>query len=98
MTAVRIEVTEQDIADGIAGQCDRCPIAIAIARACAADTSVRVGPALAGISAARMFGTAFVKLPESAQDFIFRFDAARPVEPFSFTLDIPAGLLEGATS
>lgn len=83
-----IQVTEEDIREGWAGLCNRCPVALALSRAPGCPWNV------GGSSAApRDADTdAFVRLPDIARRFIERFDGGDSPEPFTFTVDIPKEL------
>ena len=77
-----IEVTPQDIDAGKRRSCDHCPIALALAR---------TGIAFQGVDYSLVLGPDFnpIDLPQSARNFIEKFDEGAPVLPFTFTLDIP---------
>lgn len=79
----RVQVTADDIANGEAGNCARCPIAIAIGRA-APGRSPHVETDIVCIEDDHPVCAA---LPRAAQDFIGRFDNALPVEPVEFDLE-----------
>lgn len=93
---VKIQVTAEDIAHGLAGDCEECPIALAIYHALH-DAPVRVGTG--GVTIYHEDTNAMVALPVAASRFISRFDHDEVVEPFEFDLDVPDELLTaGATS
>lgn len=83
---VTVQVTEQDVQHGLAGDCEECPIALAIYRALH-DAPVRVGTG--GVTIYREGTNAMVALPGAASRFISRFDHDEVVEPFEFDLDVP---------
>lgn len=80
-----IEVTARHIKAGVAGDCEICPIALALAEAIAAlgsnaDVSVYTETVVVGVGGACWSAP----LPEQARWFVGRFDTACPVEPFTF--------------
>lgn len=84
-----IAVTQDDIDRGAkaVNDGDSCPVALAVQRApglgCAHVTKAEVVPN----------GNYFepgIPLPDVAVEFIRRFDEGEPVEPFTFTLPVPA--------
>ena len=76
--AVTITVTQEDIDQGIRESYYSCPIARAAERALKWRVMVYTDTILVGDSGCDY------KLPESAQEFISRFDTGKPVKPFSF--------------
>jgi hypothetical protein len=74
---IRIYVTRRDIARGIIGSADRCPIALALTR--------RAGSASVGRETAAIDGAAY-RLPPAARRFVDTFDRARDTAPTSFVL------------
>lgn len=86
-----IRVTRQHIADGkgISGElraCN-CPIALAIKDVFPYSVSTVVGPNLVWVKwEDERTDILKSRLPGAARDFIRRFDAGLPVEPFTFTL------------
>jgi alpha-ketoglutarate-dependent taurine dioxygenase len=93
---VKIQVTDQDIAHGLAGDCEECPIALAIYRALSATAGIRVGTG--GVTLYRDHANAMVALPAAASRFISRFDHDDLVEPFEFDLDVPDELVPAGAS
>jgi hypothetical protein len=84
VSAIKIDVTSDDIAKGEREQPCRCPIALALTRA-------HPGQWVLGEHTADFYfddadGT--ISLPNEARDFIKRFDNGDPVEPFSFELEL----------
>lgn len=75
---MHIEVTQEDIDNGLYGDPCKCPIALA-ARRCA-SAFVKVSPFAIEIGDGRSL------LPDAAVEFIRRFDAAQKVEPFGFEI------------
>ena len=92
MRTFLIDVTAQDIRDGLQNACKECPIALAAKRAGIDDPSVGANlDGWTGTVEDRAGKTA--PLPAAALRFISRFDAGQPVEPLSFTvkfLDVAA--------
>lgn len=74
----KIEVTDEDIRQGVKGQCGRCPIALAAARAGIKDVTVG--------SYTMKIKHLFIHLPRNVSEFINRFDDGLPVQPFSFVI------------
>jgi len=86
---VTISVTQADIDDGRHRDCTSCPLALAVRRAL---------PSLPGLSVGNwgIFPDPRrdpIELPDTARIFVATFDADLPVEPFSFTIDVPAELV-----
>lgn len=88
-----VNVTQEDIAKGLKGECDRCPVALAGKRAfpdaedvlvCVTNMSV-ILPREAGEVDARWYEGS---LPIEAGSFINGFDDHREVEPFSFEVTL----------
>lgn len=85
---VTITVTKEDIEKGVMSECDKCPIALAVAR---------VGVKLPRVFASEVFFDdpdvpalrIKAKLPPAATRFICDFDEDEPVSPFSFDLELP---------
>lgn len=80
MREIQIDVTAQDIAEGMPRQPTRCALALAGARAFRGPVSVVGWGIYAGDLAAL--------LPREAQHFVSDYDKGRPVQPFSFTLHL----------
>jgi len=92
---VLIQITAEDIAAGVPGDCGKCPIALAVRRAFKytdPEDSIAVGTEELEFDPYHMavFGLT-VTLPDAAVDFIRKFDY--PEEylpgPFEFTLTVP---------
>ena len=87
---VTIEVTDDDISDGIKSSCHSCPIALAASRIDVARIiSVNSSSMIVRNSYSRNGN--FIVLPIEAIDFISAFDGLGPtaVEPFSFEIEVP---------
>lgn len=79
---IEVEVTQADIDEGVAGDCDLCPIARAARRA---------GLYGVMVSNSYVIGNCWdASLPQVARDFIRVFDDDATVRPFTFTLAVPA--------
>lgn len=76
--SITIDVTQDDIGDGTAGECTRCPIAIAACRALADFCMVDAFT----ISIFR--SGASYPVPPEAWKFMEAFDAGLPIKPFRF--------------
>lgn len=81
MAKVRIDVTAEDIAGGVACQSSRCPVARAMARALG-------GMVLVCANAAQYDGRT-IRLPVAVALFIEYFDLGGPVNPFGFEVELP---------
>lgn len=80
-----ITVTEEHIKKGKRQSCIECPIALAINDAAVFSTRAVVKH----VSVREDNSLLTIPLPRKATSFIYHFDAAEPVEPFSFHLNIP---------
>jgi len=79
---VKIKVTQRHIDTAYPGECDSCPVALAIRDAVdGRPVSVFYGSIVIGKSDCFM--------PDEVYDFVLDFDAGAPVEPFEFDLDYP---------
>lgn len=80
---MKIDVTQEDINQGVRRACTKCPIAIAITR----QTGLRamVSPATILIVDARI-EIITIETPSSAKTFIGLYDQFNLVEPFAFEL------------
>lgn len=86
---VKVDVTAEDIeaGKGHAGRACKCPVALAMARATKNKVYVsqtRWATILFDDKSWQEFET-----PTEAAEFISKFDANLPVEPFTFELEIP---------
>lgn len=103
MTAVTVQVTADDIANGVPGNCGLCPIALALHRILTDEATAMVRvveqdiewrSAIEGESVPAL--PVPVPLPRRATQFIFDFDNLNDrshLEPFSFEIDLPGELL-----
>ena len=85
-----IEVTKGDITAGRPGDCERCPIALAVARAIKRD-DVHVSMSLMRAGDYYDSNSILWNLSKKVQNFIRRFDEGKPVKPFRFRLPDPIG-------
>jgi hypothetical protein len=83
MKTVEINVTDEDIKNGERADCELCPIACAARRAGIDYALVNTTYILVGPMAVR------IALPTEAQAFVIEFDSGQPVQPFTFTIQIP---------
>lgn len=77
---IKIDVTAEDIVNGVRGVAFACPIARAVKRMGSSQVYVAYGCLECDE------GEGF--LPKSASDFVDRFDEGLPVSPFSFEVEI----------
>ena len=87
MKTVRVEVTAEDIEEGQPNMCRACPVALAIRRATKAEEVFVIRTATIYPPAGMSY---VVALPYEVITFIERFDLDAHVEPFEFSLEIPA--------
>ena len=82
---MKIEVTQKDIDNGVQGECQSCPIALAFKR----NSNIkRVYVNTKSIDVLHYgIGVKSYELPKKAKTFIKRFDRQEPVKPFSFELE-----------
>ena len=95
---VTIEVTDDDISEGVPLLMYSCPIALAAKRINLAKVVsvgghfayvVSVGGHFVYVRNGYSSYPAIVMLPIEAIDFISAFDSNQPVEPFSFEIEVP---------
>jgi hypothetical protein len=87
MTTIWVEVTAEDIREGVALDSRECPVARAIRRGVRPGLDVEVGPDEICVGEYIFFTTVRV------EDFLWGFDLGQVVEPFAFGLDVPDELL-----
>ena len=78
---MQVDVTVQDIAAGVAGSVDSCPVALAAGRC-------GLGPVRVGSFGLRVGRGTWFRLPRTVTEFIYAFDDGRPVVPFSFEAEL----------
>jgi hypothetical protein len=83
---VRIKVTQDDIKQGARDDCIRCPVALALNRACPGRGRVTVD----NDSFYFDWESEVYVLPKKARDFIFDFDIGRAVRPIAFDIFVEA--------
>lgn len=88
-----IEVTRAHIRHGKRGECRNCPIALAVDSHLNRDHYCEVHHDLSILNKHYLFSRVSMPLPASALNFAMDFDYGRPVEPFSFDIDIPTEAL-----
>lgn len=79
-----INVTEDDIRKGQIGNCDACPVALALQRAIGRRWIYTYGR----VVDAKGAKTHLCELPEIATQFIKKFDSAKKVNPIQFEIEI----------
>lgn len=91
--SITVRVTDKHIADGVSCSSARCPIALALHEALAAEGVQQVQGLFVDETALRF--THYIpadahryraELPAEAAEFINHFDGALPVKPFEFEL------------
>lgn len=100
---VTVEVTAEDIAKGRPNRCGECPVALALRRATGQKLYVNDQGEWHDDENGGEYSENFVvstsldtrehgapSLPEDAQAFVRRIDAGLPVEPFTFTVELPS--------
>lgn len=87
MKKIRVKVTKRDIKLGLREDMTRCPVALALhhRKFKAANVCYNL-ISLDGL----WYRPESIPSPKSVERFVKRFDAGKPVRPFSFTLKIPA--------
>jgi len=85
---VRIEVTQADIDRGVCESYMACPIVHATRRALDVKHVWIDEDGITVIDANNVVSV--MAVPQSAFDFIVRFDGGKHVEPFTFDLEVPA--------
>lgn len=89
---MQITVEQPDIDEGVALNCDACPIARVTQRKMPPGVMVEVRTKFAQVFVSGKLVKSLL-LSREARQFIAAFDAGRPVQPFSFDLPIE-GLLQ----
>lgn len=87
---ITVEVTQRNIEEGIRLSCAGCPVALAMNRATGLEWSISGWQMMAFRKLEKdALQTYALVTPPIARAFISAFDIGRPVEPFSFDLDLP---------
>lgn len=84
---MNVQVTENDIAEGKRYSCYRCPIALAVHRACERAGWHDIPEIIVTLTHASC-GEHGAFLPSAAQRFIADFDRRDKVRPFNFELPL----------
>jgi hypothetical protein len=87
MKMITVNVTQQHIDDGERMECKTCPIALALNEQHPMPKPWRVGNTTSRWREETPFG--WCRLPLAAQTFIGDFDFQRPVQPFTFEMEVP---------
>ena len=85
-----ITVTAEHIAKGIRGNCEHCPVALALLDAYPDLTYISVGPDAITMQHGKDTAEIEVTAPCEVEYFICDFDEGAAVAPFTFALDYPA--------
>jgi len=85
-----ITVTAEHIAKGKPGECNCCPVALAIKDAFPGIADVAVGPCEIGIQLELDGPWAELEPPSDVVLFILLYDTGDRAQPFTFDLDLPA--------
>ena len=100
MRKITVNVTQEDIDDGIPEEPCDCPIALALRRTLGPESEASVDVAESGPDAGHAYVGLFdqpdVRLPDACRQFIENFDTygrdtpeAWTPQPFSFELEVP---------
>jgi hypothetical protein len=84
---MRINVTQEHIENGVSRHPGCCPVALALK-----DINPKSDPCVCYSNIFYTDGLGerhFVTSPNAVRGFVSRFDNSKPVEPFSFNLNIP---------
>lgn len=85
-----IELTQEDIDQGVMDSCKKCPMALAVSRYC--DAPLYAG--FCNIWDAQDQWS--VHIPDVMFNWMVKFDTGQVVEPFTFPLQLPARLVDAA--
>lgn len=97
MVKVQLNVNKKCIANGVAGECEECPIALAAVAAGLNCVRVNGGIGTNAVSFVGSDGNVYgLKLPKVAVKFVSDFDMqeyddilSAPIKPFKFVISIP---------
>lgn len=90
----KVTVAKADIDEGVCGDGELCPVAIALTRTLNRNVVVEDSD----ISVYKPSGMSLeqrIPTPRIVKDFINKFDAGMPVEPFEFELDVEGVEVDG---
>ena len=91
---VTVNVTARDIINGLAAECYRCPVALALNRLLKKPYRAKVGSATVMYESITNSGNVYgPMMPLITSDFIRAFDANRNPLPFKFKMNIPKMVL-----
>lgn len=82
---ITVEVTQEDIDQGQRCSCRGCPVALALERATGISWLVDGGCIYVDWRSFQVFAV----LSPEVRAFIHRFDCGKPVQPITFTLEVP---------
>jgi hypothetical protein len=88
---MQIEVTQKHIDKGERFAPCKCPIALAVIETLGRD-QVYIGSQEVRIN--NLEKTVEIELPEAAREFIYRFDALKDVQPFTFDFPVEEALCD----
>lgn len=86
----RVDVTAEDISEGVPKSSRKCPVAFALKRVAGRPVAVGIDTVCMRPDATGGKAMCDYALPTIAQVFIADFDDGKPVLPFSFAMDVPA--------
>lgn len=91
---ITVNVTARDIKYCRSGQSLECPVRRAISRTSYGKQFNRISVGWHLVNFYLIFGNKYVSgvsvpMPEKAEKFVNAFDRDQPVEPFTFTLEVP---------
>lgn len=88
MPPTKVRVTKHDIADGKRCHAGQCPVAIALSRHVKDSGHWQVGPFDAATWPPRDGKRLSVKLPHEVRRWLLDYDAAKPVAPIEFEVEV----------
>jgi len=86
MKTIKISVTQDDIDKGIKNNCEKCPIARALARSFPGYFNLASIYYLSVKAHQKDFYVFMMDTPKVCYDFIRDFDQGKPVTPFEFEI------------
>lgn len=87
MKTITVTVTEDHIRRGVPQEPEFCPVALALETIFPASTHISVDEEAVDLTHEDLRFQS-VELPRSATRFIRAFDSGKPVEPFSFRVEL----------
>ncbi len=88
-TTVRVRVTQEDIDEGVRGDCAGCPVARALLRTVPGILAAHVSTGHVDLEMYVAPDFVDIPLPSIAVTAIAEFDAGYPMSPFDFDLPLP---------